>query len=340
MRPLILLLTACCLFACTVQQSSYTQPLALQKPAPPVYADLDHWAAHPRKWDPSDSVPAPLRKEPRDTLADVFFIHPTTFTEKDAGGNADIDNAQLNQKTDETTILFQASAFNQLARVYAPRYRQAHLSSFYTDRAAAAPLFDTAYTDVKAAFLYYLQHENGGRPIVIAAHSQGAFLASKLLQEFFDGNPLQQQLVAAYVVGWPVTENQFRQLRACTTPGQNGCFVSWRTYKEGYIPEYILQEAPEAVVTNPLTWRSDKLKGDFQLNEGSILRNFNKIITKGADARVANGVLWVSKLKFPGAFMVNTSNYHIGDINLFYVNIRRNVAERIRAFAVATNGMP
>ena len=53
--------------------------------------------------------------------------------------------------------------------------------------------------DVKAAFQYYLEHYNNGRPIIIASHSQGTTHAKRLLKEFFDGTALQHQLVAAYL---------------------------------------------------------------------------------------------------------------------------------------------
>ena len=32
--------------------------------------------------------------------------------------------------------------------------------------------------------------------------------------------------------------------------------------------------------------------------------------------------------------LYTSRNYHIGDINLFYINIRENVAERIQAFLI------
>ena len=100
----------------------------------PDYQNLDYWAAHPWKWDPSDSIPEPLRADLRDTLADVFFLYPTTFTaKKDANqSNAFIGDENLNAKTDYSTILFQASVFNQHCRIFAPRYRQAHISNFYS----------------------------------------------------------------------------------------------------------------------------------------------------------------------------------------------------------------
>src|ERR1700733_11519637 len=67
----------------------------------PGYSNLNYWAAHPFKNDPSDAVPLDLKNEPKDTLADVFFIHPTTYIDQSMpmGWNASIDNEELNKKT-------------------------------------------------------------------------------------------------------------------------------------------------------------------------------------------------------------------------------------------------
>ena len=67
----------------------------------PDYSDLYYWAAHPAKKDPADSISKALSNETRDTLVDVFFIHPTTYTGDTTDGlNADLHNARLNAKTD------------------------------------------------------------------------------------------------------------------------------------------------------------------------------------------------------------------------------------------------
>ena len=119
---------------CADKYQSYRSLYPFKSPTgQPDYASLDYWAAHPAKKDPSDSVPRPLGAETRDTLADVFFIHPTTFTDKKeaARSNAAIDDDYINAKTDYSTILLQASAFNQQSRVFSPRYRQAHIGNFY-----------------------------------------------------------------------------------------------------------------------------------------------------------------------------------------------------------------
>ena len=199
--------------ACSTSYRSYQDRYTFKSPdGRPRYADLDFWAAHPWKTDPSDSVPAPLRTGQRDSLVDVFFLHPTTFTDKKdkAQSNAPIDDPLLAAKTDYSTILYQASAFNENTRVFAPRYRQAHIWNFYRkDQQNAGPAFDTAYADILAAFDYYITHWNGGRPIIIAAHSQGSLMASRLLKDRFEGKTLQSKLIVAYIPGWPVPQHYF-----------------------------------------------------------------------------------------------------------------------------------
>jgi hypothetical protein len=148
----------------------------------PDYANLDFWAAHPWKKDPSDSIPQPLRNSFHpDSSVDVFFIHPTSLTENsNTTWNAGFDDAALNIKTDYSSILYQASVFNESCRVFAPRYRQAHIKAFFVPDSISSPYFDLAYNDIREAFLYYLKYYNKGRPIIIAAHSQGPKHAGRL----------------------------------------------------------------------------------------------------------------------------------------------------------------
>jgi hypothetical protein len=300
----------------------------------PNYSSLSYWAAHPDKADPSDSVPRPLMKDYKpDSSVDVFFLHPTSFTSRESGGwNAGINDPQINAKTDYTSILYQASIFNQY-RVFAPRYRQAHIRSYFTsDTSLALQAFDLAYSDVREAFRYFLEHDNKRRPIIIASHSQGTTHALRLLKEFFDETDLKNRLVSAYLVGMYVPENYFKQLRVCTSGSQTNCYCGWRTYKVDYIPEFVTKEKIKSSVTNPLTWNTTNDLAGRKLNEGSILRKFNKAYYHVSDAQVKDGVLWTNKPKFPGSFMLRTKNYHIGDLNLFYYSIRNNVRQRVAAF--------
>ena len=301
----------------------------------PNYGHLDYWAAHPWKKDLSDSVPQPLRLEPVDSSADVFFLHPTMYTMKLKGKplNATIDDPYLNAKTDYSSILYQASVFNQSSRVFAPRFREAHISQFYSkDTTGSGKVFDQAYEDVRTAFEYYLKNHNQGRPIVIAAHSQGSKHALRLLKDYFEDKALYKQLVVAYLLGWQIPKNYFTSLPMCKDSVQTGCMCGWRTFRKGYLPPYIKREKGNSFVTNPLSWTIDEKPAPKELNLGSILFDFNKVYKGIADARIKDNMLWISKPKFPGGSIYLSKNYHAGDLNLFYMNLRENVRTRIQHF--------
>ncbi len=330
-------------FFCLSCSSSYQKHVAeysFRSPTGiPDYSNLDYWAAHPAKTDPSDSVPLPLKVNYHpDTASDVFFIHPTTYTEKERsfGWNASIDNPSLNAKTDYSTILFQASIFNEVGRVYSPRYRQASLSCYYPstsdDTLQALAAFELAYQDIKSAFNYYLQNYHKGRPIIIASHSQGTTHAKRLLKEFFDGKDLEKKLIAGYLVGMAVEPEYLKSIKPCKTPEQTGCICSWRTFKEGYIPSFVQQEKFTSIVTNPLTWSDSVPTADRSFNKGGVLLNYNQTIEKLVNARVNNGILWTDKPHFFGSIFYTTKNYHIADMNFFYKNIRENAALRTTSF--------
>ena len=341
MRYLLGFAMVFCWVSCSNKYKPYLSKYTFKSPdGNPDYSNLDYWAAHPWKWDPSDSVPAPLRHETRDSAVDVFFLHPTTYTHnrRKKGPNADIDDPFFNAKTDYSTILYQASVFNKDCRVFAPRYRQAHISNFFKrDREKAAAAFDLAYNDLKKAFEYYLRHWNQGHPIIIASHSQGSFLGERLLKEFFDETPgttkpLKNKLVVAYIVGWPVQKDYFNSLRICEDSLQTGCICSWRTLRKNFLPYYLGKENGNSYVTNPLTWTSSTAYAPRTLNRGSVLTNFNRIFLHTTDAQISNGLLYVHKPKFPNGYFYWTRNYHIGDINLYYINIRENVTRRVGMF--------
>jgi hypothetical protein len=184
---------------------------------------------------------------------------------------------------------------------------------------------------VRAAFQYYFDHFNLGHPIIIASHSQGSSHAIRLLQDFFDDKPLQEKLIVAYIVGMSIPKNSFHQLKPCSDSLSTGCFCGWRTFKRETKPPS-LSRYKESFVTNPLSWDTTSNYAGDNLNKGGVLRNFNKLYPRVTDAQIHENILWSSRPKFPGSFLYRATNYHIGDINLFYVNIRENMMTRIGAY--------
>ncbi|SOE21194.1 Protein of unknown function [Spirosomataceae bacterium TFI 002] len=311
-------------------------------PPEPQYSLEKYWCALPQKKDQADKVPvkSDLKDGQDKASADVFFIHPTIFTyepQDEYKWNGNVNDEKLNQKVDESTILNQASVFNGSCKVYAPRYRQAHYSAFTTDLPSnKKKSLDLAYADVKAAFEYYLANWNEGRPIVIASHSQGTIHAGRLLKEFFEGKELQKQLVEAYLIGIATPTSYFDDLQLSTRPDHVGGFVTWNTFHKGYVPDYYDDGLDIAACINPLTWSNSEEWVSRKENKGGVGLKF-KFVKKMVGAQVNDGMLWVNKPNLFLALFLNTKIWHVGDINLFWNNIRDNVALRIDRFNEQTN---
>jgi hypothetical protein len=308
-------------------------------PPPPDYSQSSSWAALPGKADFADLVPAGCTIKDQQAIAeaDVFFLYPTSFTDKPKNEylwNADVNDSVINKKINESTVKYQSTIFNAAGRVYVPLYRQAHLRSFFTaDKASAQKALEVAYTDIRRAFQYYLDHYNNGRPIIIAAHSQGTWHAIRLLTEFFDSSPLREQLVVAYLVGYDVRASQYEMLKPCKDSTSTGCYVSWRTYATGYeVKRYLGGDEPP-VCTNPLTWKNDSIYAPRSLNKGAVFTKFDKVIEQACDAQVdSTGLLRINKPHIRGRAFLRIKNYHVVDFNLFYMNVRQNAITRVNAF--------
>ena len=208
--------------------------------AGPGYADAGMWiarpdiAANPALWTPDGFAPT------RTPAASVFFIHPTSFLESDAW-NAPLDDAESQQRA-RLFVRSQASAFNGIGAIWAPKYRQATFGAFLTSKADAQKALDFAYRDVAAAFDAFVRQAPADRPIVLAAHSQGSLHLTRLLADRVAGKPLARRIAAAYVVGWPISisaDLKFLGLPACEQAGQAGCIVSWQSFSEPADPKMV-----------------------------------------------------------------------------------------------------
>lgn len=308
-------------------------------PESPDYGEVKNWAALPFTKDEADRTPGDsLQDRQASAEADVFYVHPTIYFKTRRGNqhwNATLEDDKLNQNVDESAVLNHASIFNAAAKVYAPRYRQAHIKVFYPEgREVSQQALDTAYTDVLAAFDYYLEHYNGGRPIIIASHSQGTTHAKRLLEDRFDQKALRAKLVVAYLVGMPVSADAYATIPVCASPDQTGCFVSWRTYREDFKPKATYRDTVTNIaVVNPLSWRTDERRAPASMNKGGVLYNYDKgPLPELVWAERRGAGLFTNKPSFFGDVFFTTRNYHIADYNLFWLNIRENAVRRVASY--------
>lgn len=194
---------------------------AYEPPRARSFAERSSWAILP---------PTPGAPSPDAPPADVFFIHPTTY---DGGRhwNAPMRERSAERFLQRIALPNYAGPFARVGRVFAPRYRQASLYAHSTLRDDAREARAFAYEDVRAAFHYWLDHYDTGRPLVIAGAEQGGLLAERLVREEIAPNPaLRQRLAAAYFMDTIVSRDRYGAsavIPACSAAEQWGCVVAW-----------------------------------------------------------------------------------------------------------------
>ncbi len=325
------------------------------------YSRLDAWLAHPDLDSQADLVPegSGYSNLAETARADVFYVHPTTGMRADIA-NVPIDDPQA-IATGRIMLMAQATPFNGIARIYAPRYRQIALHVYDEDEATLQGPMNLAYADVRRAFEFYAKHWNQGRPFFLVAHSQGSNHALRLLMESIQGTPLQSRLLAAYLPGMPTPRAVFTRhltdIPPCATADQIGCVAIWGVFAEGY-RDFSAWEAINVywdadarrwrsavgmplVGTNPVSWREDGLPVPARLHQGAVpfgvaATHFSRPVPHFVTTRVEHGYTLVSPALpsdlFDDGGAFDQGNYHVYDINLFWVDLRANARRRLVAF--------
>ena len=298
--------------------------------AAPDYALKENWSALPFNKDVADVLPKG-EKWVSDSLkeVDVFYVHPTVYG-KGPLWNASLDMKKINRRVDKYPVRLQASVFNASCRVYAPRYRQAVVSVFYDESADGDRALNLAYQDVKRAFEYFLEHQNNGRPFIIAGHSQGTHHTRRLLREMIDTTDLKDRMVAAYIIGFTLVDTLYENLNICESADETGCYVTWMSYKKDFVPDGVWHMKTQSI--NPLTWTTDTGNVIVEDYSSTVVFNPKRIRTRKMEVQIADiggKVLWVDTKAPWFRFM---KNLHVADYGLFYMDIRQNVKARIDAF--------
>ncbi|HET9428977.1 MAG TPA: DUF3089 domain-containing protein [Allosphingosinicella sp.] len=322
-------------------------------PAGANYGQPALWIAHPdlrenpSRWTPQGLQPT---RQPR---VSVFFIHPTSFLES-SSWNAPVDDEE-SQRRARLFVRSQASAFNSVGEVWAPKYRQAAFGAFLTTKRDAQRALDFAYRDIVAAYGQFLRDAPPERPIILAAHSQGSLHLMRLLQERIKESPEADRIVAAYVIGWPISTTADLPglaLPACETAQQAGCLLSWQSFAEPADPQQVTDVYDESIgaggaaragtamlCTNPLT---GGIGGEAPpaANLGTLIPSedfSNAAFSRGAvSARCdLRGFLLIGdndRVPEMGPYVLPGNNYHVYDYALFWANIRADAERRVAAF--------
>ncbi|MCP4329138.1 MAG: DUF3089 domain-containing protein [Alphaproteobacteria bacterium] len=302
--------------------------------APPNFAEIDSWWSRP-------GLNVAASKN-----ADLFFVHGTSYFGNrrwNDGIEAESGDWRL------TTIALPAmtAPFRDCCRIFAPRYRQANLAAFLSTGTDSRAALNMAYEDVLAAFKWYLDHANDGRPIVLAGHSQGSLHLQRLVEDVSSDARFRDRLVVAYLVGYPARLPVPGNVPVCGTANEIGCFVAWNTLGIGGAAErwrhrvvvwtgtaYAPASGRKRVCVNPLTWSRDgAVASPSDHRGGRLVPLSNAVHPSLVSARCHDGLLYVSRPSHPAYAVLRLPgrDYHVMEYNLFHEDIRLNVAERLAA---------
>jgi hypothetical protein len=303
----------------------------------------------PAEWTPKGmGEEAPVSKR-----AATFYIHPTTYLQRDRW------NAPLNDRESQARaqlfVRSQASVFGG-TRVYAPKYRQAAYGAFLDSGEDATKALDLAYSDIVRAFDRFLKEEPDG-PIILAGHSQGSLHLTHLLRDRVAKDPaLARRIVAAYVVGWPVskaTDVPLMGLPACNARGQAGCILSWLSFGEPANTAPITdvyegstgltgqkRQRADMLCVNPISG-AQQGKATSSTNAGTLVptdTTLNDAALErgrvGAECREGFLSLSFTDNEPPelGPYVLPGNIYHVYDFALFWADVRRDARERLAAW--------
>jgi hypothetical protein len=209
---------------------------------------------------PSGSRTPALARDAVDSPFNCFYVYPTVV------GGTTVNAPLKAQPVIRRTAIEQASQFSRACQVWAPVYRQATLRGLLASAAPGSAVAAIAYGDVVAAWREFLARD-GGKPIIVIGHSQGASILIKLLQQQVDRDPaVRSLLVSAVLLGGNVqvptgrpVGGTFAHLPLCTAPGQAGCVIAYSSFSRTPPPNSYFGIAGQGV-----SWLSGQYSGAGQ----------------------------------------------------------------------------
>ncbi len=277
-----------------------------------------------------------------DGEADLFLICPTVDMGSTGNLNMSMDDNDA-RRSFVGALNMERGIYEDTCTMYAPFYRQMTFPVYEQRIAGSGEHLEIAYGDVKEAFEHFLAQVEDDRPIVLAGFSQGAQLALMLLEEYFDDPELADRLVAAYCIGWPVTDEDLAEhphLRMAQGEDDTGVVVTFNSEAEGIDDSMLVPEGMKTNAINPLNWRTDSTFADRSLNKGACFTDYSGAVKQeipgltGAYIDSERGTLRVvdvdpedySSSLFPDGV------YHLYDYQFFFRNLQENVLVRTQAW--------
>lgn len=264
---------------------------------------------------------------------DLFYVVPTCIWDyTDSLGQTrhhmDIFNTEQRALTDPS-IQLAKSVLADSCNFFSPYYRQISMDSWLTlDTALIEERFKLAYQDVADAFHYYMEHDNQGKPFILAGHSQGAKAVIELLKREMTPD-ISRKLIATYAIGYTVTPEElagYSTLRLAQDSIDTGVLIGFNSVTRPDAVSPLFRD--NVVCINPVNWRTDATPAtSYQGFTVAQDTTIHTLIVTGIDEE---------QYFIPSvAALLPKGNLHVQEFNLYNEDLRKNVLQRIRAFRQA-----
>lgn len=298
------------------------------------YSDKQNWAY----WNDGENK-----------TADLFIVCPTVDMGKGGNLNADIKNEKYRESF-KGALNMELGIYSDAAEVYAPYYRQATFPIYSMSEQERERYLEYAYEDVRDAFLYYAEHSDADRPLILAGFSQGSDMVIRLMKDLFGDKKYADRLVAAYCIGWKLTEDevkQYPQLKPAEGEKNTGVIVCFNSEAENIKSSLMIGENEKTYAINPLNWKTDSTRADKSENLGACFTDYSGAVTKeeknltGAYIDEKRGALKVTDVSAADYSnkLFEDGIYHLYDYQFFFRNLQNNVKTRLSEYEAKHYGV-
>ena len=265
---------------------------------------------------------------------DVFYCLSTTLIKAvDSDGNKTINSMLLVEDrkimdleySHISTKMFDSEHFNFIA----PYYRQLTFEAYgipeKINRIDFISALNLTQNDIYDAFDYYMEHQNNGRPFIIAGFSQGAMMTELLLKHMSDEQ--YSRLIASYTIGYQVAEKELKHnhFKPATSADDLGVVISYNSVESvDHIWKDI--EADAAACINPLNWKTDETPAEL-IYDGDkatvhVDQDHHLLVVDGLDSNKYDGM----------GYPIEKGIYHMWDIRFYADAINKNAIHRSKLF--------
>lgn len=264
---------------------------------------------------------------------DLFYVVPTCIWDyTDSLGQTrhhmDIFNTEQRALTDPS-IQLAKSVLADSCNFFSPYYRQISMDSWLTlDTALIEERFKLAYQDVADAFHYYMEHDNQGKPFILAGHSQGAKAVIELLKREMTPD-ISRKLIATYAIGYTVTPEElagYSTLRPAQDSIDTGVLIGFNSVTRPDAVSPLFRD--NVVCINPVNWRTD-------VTPATSYQGFTVAQDTTIHTLIVTGIDEEQYFIPSVAALLPKGNLHVQEFNLYNKDLRKNVLQRIRAFRQA-----